>query len=183
MTDYLKRFILHLSKINPKSYREVLRTTKFVDNMAAAFSSKTLDYERICAAIDENTVVYNNMISIGYNWLLCLAVLYRTNGYKPADKTAAYNANLIVENRTLIDERYVNVAGFLKANNIYSTKMFSSSTSTMGEYFCRKLLECPAIAQRHFSEFILVFMRKVWVRQYGYKTIHILSNYGLDIAS
>lgn len=183
MIDPLRRFILHLSKINHKSYREILRTAKFIDNLALAFSESHLDYEELCASIDENAVAYNNMISIGYNWLLCLSVLYRTNGFKAKDKSVAFKADAIVRDNALVDTKYVNVSGYLKATNIYSTKMFGPTESTLGEYFCRKLLDCPLSVQIHFSEFVLVFMRKLWVRKYGYTITEKLLNGAIREAS
>lgn len=164
--DVVNRFVRQLSSVTLKEFRSVLRSVKFNEALKKTFS-ESVDSKSLCKTIQQNSKLNSLMKNIGYNWLLTLSVLYKSNRYKPADNTAARIADSIVTDGRLIDKRYVNVLGYQKHKSIYNCNLFLSKNPTFGEYFCRKLMEYNPIVQKNFSEFILDFMRMEWINNNG----------------
>ena len=179
--ESLNRFVLQLSKVTKKNYRDILSPIKFIDNLSCAFINDDFSFDELYNKIEYSKAAYTSMLYISYNWLLALNVLYLTDRYKPKDKRCAYIASLLCKDIDLVDEKYVNLSDY-KGRTIYLTSVYSDTKCSLGTYFARKVLECLPMVQRVFSEFVLYFLKQVWLKKFGaIKTLYMFKCIGLTL--
>lgn len=181
INESLNRFVLQLSKVTKKNYRDILSTVKFTDNLSCAFISNDFSFEELYDKIEYSESAYTAMLYISYNWLQVLNVLYLTDRYKPKNKQCAYAASLLCKDVDFIDKKYVNISDY-NGRTIYLTSVYSDKKCSLGTYFARKVLECTPVAQGYFSKFVLYFLKQVWFKRFGaIKTLYMFKCAGLTL--
>lgn len=162
---YMNRFIFYLSKVQLRNYKLILNKPDFLEILSYTFKDKQdNDLPDIYNKIASHKIANEVMLCMSYNWINVLDFFYQSKTYIPQMKSVCEIAHLLTKVDTGVLEiiKYCKTTPY-KGKSIYSSRLYEDKPVTLGEYFCRKLLDRVDIIQYNFSWFAFYYIIMHWI--------------------